>query len=120
MKEPTKAELLTELRRYRAENERLNRLIQMQRPDRDSIQDVACAVRDLAFEFEMKAGYLGELRDKLYALLGPDNLPSIMEVSGIFGAGRDRVEAAMGEPTPINVVDPVPRVVAPGSTREAD
>lgn len=103
MKAPTNADLLDEIRRLRSENERLKRQQASGQASRDVIQEIACALRDIAFDFQHKAEYFDQLKVKAYALV-PDNLPTIESLSGILSKGRERVYAALGT---VDAVDPV-------------
>lgn len=97
-RKPTVRECLDEIRRLRAENARLNRLVKSQRPELTALRAVACAVRDLAFNLPMQ---LESLRENARQLLpeGEDDLPSMEEMRGCLSDGRDRVYAALGEPS---------------------
>lgn len=97
MKRPSVNDCLDELRRVKAENERLNRLVQTQRPELDKLRRVEVLIRELAYSLASKAAIVGELQGELVALIGTneDDLPSFDELLGIISDGRDRVDAAL-------------------------
>lgn len=96
MKKPSVADCLDEVRRLRAENERLKRLVASQRPELPRLRELATQLRDLGFNLPMK---LDELHKEAQALLGgDDDLPSLEEMYGCLSDGRDRVHAALESP----------------------
>lgn len=96
MREPTKKDLLGEIRRLSAENERLERLVKTQRPELDRLRDVECRLRDMAFNWPMRITELHELAAGLLPANG-DDLPSLVELQGIMGKGKERVDAAIAK-----------------------
>jgi hypothetical protein len=91
---PSVAECLDEIRRLRVQNERLRERVAEAHPNSGQLIEIATALRDVAFDFEMKAGRFAELRDAAYALVGPNALPRTEELAGICSSGKDRVDAA--------------------------
>lgn len=93
MKKPSVRECLEDIRRLRAENERLRRVIEQQRPELASLRNIATGLRDYVFNGHMK---LRDLYLDVQALLpGNDDLPSLTEMGGIFSAGAHRVDEAI-------------------------
>lgn len=102
MNEPTTDDLLNEVRRLKAENARLYRLMQARRPDLDALRDVEVALRDMVSDCELRGHGIKQMQQQVQALIGTyDDLPSTEELSGIWGDGKARVEAALTqEPNP--------------------
>lgn len=123
MKEPTKADLLSELARLKAQNERLDRLVLTKRPELKRLRRVEVSIRNLAQALEWKAQEVGELHSELRELLGTDNddLPSLMEMRGIFSGGCARVQAALASAPAVDAVDPSvpPRESGPRATEDS-
>lgn len=94
MKEPTKKELLDELRRLTAENERLTRLVATQRPELQQLREVEVGLRGYlqngALELLRVYGLCVELLPTPH-----DDLPSLAELLGILSDGKERVDAAL-------------------------
>lgn len=95
MKKPTVREALDEIRRLTAENARLKRLIQTNRPELAQLRAIEVGLRDFILN---GADELRRIYDDVYAALGTqscDDLPSLMEFGGICSNGRERVYAAL-------------------------
>jgi hypothetical protein len=88
---PTLQDALDEVRRLKAENARLGRLVKTQRPELARLRRIEVGLRDY---LNNGARRLEALHVDLLALLpaGDDDLPSVEEVSGILGEGKFRVD----------------------------
>lgn len=94
MKRPSVNECLSEIERLRAENQRLTRLAQSQRPELEALRDIEVGLRD----FLLQADRLVALHAAARRLLpGNDDLPGLMELSGICSNGRTRIDAILGD-----------------------
>lgn len=94
MKEPTKNDLLAELRRLKAENARLTRLVATQRPELKQLRQIEVGLRDF---LQNGAGALERVYAECRALLPStsDDLPTMEEMSGIWSDGKERVDAKL-------------------------
>ena len=93
MRRPSVKECLDEVARLKAENERLTRLVQTQRPELEKLRRLVTLVRDV---WNNVPRQLEHLHDEASALLPTnDDLPSLMEMRGILSDGKDRVDAAL-------------------------
>lgn len=106
MKKPSVADCLDEIRRLRAENERLKRLVQTQRPELPRLRNIEVALRDYLMN---GADTLKRLHGEVRELLGTngDDLPGFAEMAGMLSVGAHRVDHAVGEPETDDAVDPV-------------
>lgn len=80
---------LTEIRRLRAENDRLRRLVRTQRPELEPLRDLATMLGDY---LNNGAQAIERAYEQAKALLpGHDDLPSTKEVAGILSDSHQRV-----------------------------
>ena len=96
MKKPSVNDCLDEIRRLRAENERLTRLVKTKRPELSALREVAVAIRDWADSVPR----LSEKVEALLAATNEDDLPSFDEFLGCLSDGSVRVDAALSEAAP--------------------
>ena len=94
MRQPTKADLLDEIRRLKAENERLTRLVETQRPELDSLRQLYRHVRDLHRDVPYQLDQAVKMAEAILPA-NRDDLPSVSEMCGIASKGRKRVNAAL-------------------------
>lgn len=88
----TKNDLLNELVRLKAENERLKRLVATQRPELQSLRDLEVALRG---HIQQSARDFERMHDAARAMLGgQDDLPNLKELFGCMGEGAAEVERA--------------------------
>lgn len=94
MRPPSRRDLLDEVRRLTAENERLTRLVATQRPELESLRRIEVGLRDY---LDNGAKAIEELHEACVALLpeGDTDLTTFDELLGCMSDGRDRVEAAL-------------------------
>jgi hypothetical protein len=94
MRAPSRADLLDEIRRLKAENERLTRLVKTQRPELEQLRSIEVALRDYLLN---GAESLKRLHGHVKTLLPSDDadLPSMMELFGILSNSKERVDHAL-------------------------
>jgi hypothetical protein len=95
MEPPTRQDLMDEVVRLTAENERLNRLVKSQRPELEALRNIEVRLRDY---LDNGARSVAEVHQAVQSLLpGYDDLPKFAELLGILSDGKDRVDAAITE-----------------------
>lgn len=105
--EPTVEDCLNEIRRIGAENKRLKRLVQTQRPELEQLRRVISGIHELNNNVPRQ---LEDLAAEAEAVLGTsnDDLPSLTEMYGIMSDGKERVDAAL-VPPPLSATPTIDR-----------
>lgn len=90
---PTEADLLNEIRRLRVENARMRELVKTQRPELENLRTVVSCIRDLRDNLPQQIENMLKVAEPL--LQGDHDLSRAAELSGSWGSGKARVDAAI-------------------------